>query len=192
MNRTSTPRRTRVGTTSITLLAALVTAVASVTAEAKVFLTQDEALKLVFEDAAIERKVVYLSEAELKRASELAGHELPSALVTRYVAVREGKTLGTAYFDSHVVRTLAETLMIVVAPDGKVRRIEVLSFAEPPEYLPRAEWYGQFNGQELGTELELKKAIHPVTGASLTARVTVDAVRRALAIHRTLTESSER
>ena len=100
--------------------------------------------------------------------------------------------MGTAYFETHLVRTLPETVMVVVAADGTVGRVEVLSFAEPPDYLPREAWYRQFDDRPLDAELELRHAIRPVTGATLTARVTTDAVRRVLAIHRVLGDKVDR
>ena len=99
-----------------------------------------------------------------------------------------GEAGGTAYFDAHRVRTLPETLMVAVDPEGRVRRLEILSFAEPPEYIPREAWYGQFTGQPLSQDLALKRRIRATTGATLTARATTDAVRRVLAIHRVLSE----
>ena len=106
--------------------------------------------------------------------------------MTPYHATRNGKDAGTAYFDSHVVRTLPETLMVVVDPQGKVTRVEVLAFAEPEDYLPPGAWYGQFLGQGLSDDLALGHRIRSVTGASLTARATTEAVRRVLAIHQVL------
>ena len=76
--------------------------------------------------------------------------------------------------------------MVVVDPAGAIRRIEVLSFDEPEEYLPRPGWYAQFPGKPLDDELSLKRGIRPITGATLTARVTTDAARRCLALHRVL------
>jgi hypothetical protein len=93
---------------------------------------------------------------------------------------------GTAYFDSHRVRTLPETLMVVVDPRGRVRRIEVLAFREPEEYLPRPVWYGQFPGRGLDDELALDRGVRGVIGATLTARATTQAVRRVLALDRVI------
>lgn len=156
---------------------------ASAPASARVLLTVDEALELAFPGCRVERTTVYLTEAQLARARQLAGGEVESALVHPYVArCGEGEG-GVAYFDSHRVRTLPETLMVVVGPEGEVARIEVLAFKEPPDYLPREAWYDQFTGRELGPELELKQGIRAVTGATLTARATTDAVRRVLAVH---------
>ena len=157
---------------------------------AKVFLTQEEALKLAFPGATIERRTAYLTEAQQKQAQKLSGDsELPSALAGYFVATKDGHTVGTAYFDTHTVRTMPETIMVAVDPSGAILRIEVLSFSEPEEYLPRAHWYEQFQGKPLDSELSLKRGIRPVTGATLTANATTDAARRVLALDAVLRQS---
>ena len=161
-------------------------------AEGRVLLSQDEALRLAFGEGAVaEKRTAFLTEGQVARARELAGPgiEVPSALVTRYEGRRDGASLGFAYFDTHVVRTLPETLMVVVGPDGGVARVEVVVFSEPQEYLPREAWYGQFRGRRLDRELSVKRGIHGITGATLSAGAATDAVRRILAIDRTLRET---
>jgi hypothetical protein len=153
---------------------------------ARVLLSVDEALKLAFPGCQVTRHTAYLTPEQKKRAHDLAAVEVPSALVTSYAATRDGKSAGTAYFDTHPVRTLPETVMVVVDPQGKVVRVEVISFDEPEQYLPRGGWYGQFGGKGLGPDLDLKRGIHPVTGATLTARATTEAVRRVLALHQVI------
>jgi|ERR1700681_1974958 len=161
-------------------------ALAAGPAAAKVFLTVDEALHLAFRGCSVERKTVFLTPEQLARARQMAGSEIKSALVNPYQATCDGKAAGTAYFDAHVVRTLPETLMVIVDPRGQVSRVEVLSFAEPEDYLPPGPWYGQFLGKALSDELALGHRIRGVAGASLTARATTEAVRRVLAIHQVL------
>jgi hypothetical protein len=161
-------------------------------AASKVFLTQEEALRLAFPGAAVERKNAFLTEAELQEAATLSGGPRPSALAVAYVARKDGRLVGTAYFDTHVVRTQAETLMVVVDPTGAIARVEVLSFSEPEEYLPRAHWYAQFPGRILDDELSLKRGIRPVSGATLTARATTEAARRVLALHRVLEKKAKK
>jgi hypothetical protein len=160
----------------------LVALLLAVPAAAKVFVTVDEALKLAFPGCEITRKTAFLTPEQVKRARDLAGAEVPSALVNYYEALKGGQPAGTAWFDTHRVRTLPETLMVAVDPQGRVGRIEVVSFREPEEYLPRGVWYEQFRGRSLDPDLQLKRGIHPVTGATLTARATTDAVRRVLAL----------
>lgn len=173
------------------LLLALLLGLAAAPCAAKVFLSVDEALKLAFPGGRVERRTAYLTAEQVKGAQALSGAEVPSALVNYYVATRSGQPAGTAYFDTHRVRTLPETLMIVVDPQGKVGRIEVISFREPEEYMPRGAWYQQFLGKALGPDLQLKRDIRPVTGATLTARATTDAVRRVLALHQVILGGSQ-
>jgi FMN-binding protein len=157
-------------------------------AAGKVFLSQQEALRLAFPaGAAVERRTAFLTAAQQKAIQKETGADrAPGALVSYYVGTHEGREVGTAYFDTHVVRTQAETLMILVLPGGTIGRIEVLSFSEPEEYLPRERWYSQFSGRALDDELAMRRGIHAVSGATLTARATTEAARRVLAIHRAL------
>lgn len=159
-------------------------------ARARVLLTVEEALALAFPGAEIERRTAFLTDAQRARAAELAGQPPVSSIVHPYVARRDGRIVGTAYFDTHVVRTLAETVMVTIDAEGRVGRVEVLSFDEPPDYLPREAWYRQFDGRRLDADLELRRSIRPVSGATLTARATTDAVRRALALDHALAETA--
>jgi hypothetical protein len=162
-------------------------------AAATVLLSLDDALKLAFPDAGTARETLFLSDEERSEIEALCGQELPGGLATRFVARSDqGKILGYAYVDTHVVRTLPETVMVVIDPSGAVRRVEVVSFREPLDYVPREGWYRQFDGEELDDDLQLKRDIRPVTGATLTARATTEAVRRVLAIHRVAVQGADR
>lgn len=155
-------------------------------APAKVLLSLEEALSLAFPGASIERATTYLTGAQVAEAEAASGQTPGSALVVRYLATRDGRRLGTAYLDTHRVRTLPETVLVVVTPAGAVARVEVLSFAEPEEYMPREGWYRLFDGRALDEELAVKRGIRPVTGATLTVAATTAAVRRVLALHRVI------
>lgn len=179
-------RRAGIGVVACSILVLLVVPVA-----ASVLLSVDEALELAFPDCDVHRQSVFLTEVEMSSASELAGHPRSRALVVRYVAVRDDERFGTAYFDTHRVRTLDETIMVVVKPDGTIGRIEVVSFSEPPDYLPREGWYKQFDGRVLDNELELDRGIRAVTGATLTAHATTSAARRVLAVHQVIEGRSD-
>lgn len=168
--------------------AALVAVVAAVPGvlDAQVFLTQDQALALAFpEGATVERKTAYLTDAQLARARALAGDAVPveQRIITYYAAHKDGKPVGTAYFDPHRVRTLPEVLMVVVGPDHRVERVEVLKFSEPPDYVAPRGWLDQFLRRKLDDRLSVKGDIVNMTGATLTARAVTDAVRRVLAFH---------
>jgi hypothetical protein len=149
-------------------------------------LTQDEALRLAFPaPATVERRTAFLTPAQLDSARALAGGgvEVSQSIVTYYVGMQDGKPAGAAYFDSHRVRTLNEVAMVVVAPDDAIRHIEIVRFAEPPEYKATPGWLAQFTGRKLDPGLSLKGAVANLTGASLTSNALVACSRRVLALH---------
>ncbi|MGZ5427722.1 MAG: hypothetical protein ACXWFS_01810, partial [Thermoanaerobaculia bacterium] len=85
----------------------------SSTSSAKTFLTQEEALRLAFpKGAVVTRKTAFLSEADRAEVVRRSRGAPPSGLVVYYVATLDGKDAGTAYFDTHVVRTLPETILV--------------------------------------------------------------------------------
>lgn len=150
-------------------------------------LSQQEALAAAFPPpTTVERRTAFLTPADLDTVRADAGPDAPveQAVVTYYVAEQAGKPIGVAYFDSHRVRTLNEVVMIVVEPDDRIRSIEVLRFAEPPEYRAGDAWLRQFQGHALAPDLSLKSGIASMTGATLTSHAVTRAARRVLALHR--------
>lgn len=145
-----------------------------------------EALQLAFPNATIERGSLSLTDKQRAEVEELAGHKLASARVRPYRALVNGKCVGTAYFDTRRVRTKAQTLMIALCANGKIKRIEVLRFDEPREYRASGKWMAQLTGKSLNGTLKIKGEIRNLTGATLTARATVDAAREVLAMHQVL------
>jgi Na+-translocating ferredoxin:NAD+ oxidoreductase subunit G len=168
----------------ITSLAACAVVLAGTPATAQT--TREKALAAAYPGTEIRSDRVFLTESQVRRAREISGGEVPSGLIARYVVVRDGKVIGRAYVDTHVVRTKNESLLIMLEGNGSVRRIEVTSFFEPPEYQAPRAWYDQYNGKELTGDLRLNRAIRPIAGASLTARATTEATRRVLAIDQVL------
>jgi hypothetical protein len=156
-------------------------------AGARILMSQQQALSLAFPPGTdVQRETFFLDAAQLAAAKRLAGEELHQELVVRYAGRRGGRVVGYAYFDAHRVRTLTETLMFVLSPDGRIERVELLSFLEPEDYLPRRRWLDQLDGRALDQELSLNRAIRPLSGASLTSQAVVKASRRVLALHQVL------
>jgi hypothetical protein len=169
--------------------------------QAKVFLTVEDALDLAFPDCWHEKRTVFLTEEQQASVGKLAGTPLESAVAIPYTVYCGNSSRpedphgenpanaspdGFAYLDTHRVRTLPETILVALDAQGRVKRIEILVFREPEDYIPHEVWYGQFDARGLDERLQLKRDIRGVTGATLTARVTTDAVRRVLALHQIL------
>lgn len=153
-------------------------------AAGRMLMSQQQALDSAFpKGTTIVRQPLFLSPQQVQQAKKLSGVDFDDELFVRYVGKRGNDIVGYAYFDAHRVRTLPETLMIVVSPDAKVQRIEILSFSEPEDYFPKERWLEQFQGRKLDEDLSLRKKIRPMSGATLTGRAITSASRKVLAIH---------
>jgi hypothetical protein len=156
-------------------------------AGARVLLSQKDALALAFpEGTAVERRTAFLTDAQAAAAEIAAGEKIGSRVWTYYVGTSSSGAAGTAYFESHKVRTMNEAFMVVLNPDASVRFIEILSFAEPEEYLAPKKWLAQFQGKSLDDELMLRRGLRNITGASITSDAMTRGVRRVLAVHQVL------
>ena len=163
------------------LIAAL--ALTALVAQARVLMTQQQALASAFPAGTqVKRETFFLTPAQLDAARKESGVDFNDQLIVRYATAA-----GYAYFDSHRVRTLPETVMVVVTPEGKVSKVEILSFDEPTDYYPKRRWLDQLLGRKLDADLALNGAVRPISGASLTGRAIVNATRKVLALHHVLT-----
>jgi Na+-translocating ferredoxin:NAD+ oxidoreductase RnfG subunit len=154
--------------------------------QAAVLMTQPQALAEAFPGARIERKAFVLTDAQVNAVQQRARAKLTSKLAVEYLAWRGDSLIGTAWFDTRVVRTMPAVLMIVVAPDRTVARVDVLAFHEPPDYRPTPRWLGLFPGQRLDDRLRAGSGVRYLSGATLTTRAVVDATRLALALYEEL------
>lgn len=162
-------------------------------AAAKVLLSQKDALALAFPaGTAVERRTAFLTDAQAAAAEKEAGTKIDSRVWTYYVGTSSTGTAGTAYFESHKVRTMNEAFMVVVNADAAVRFVEILSFAEPDEYRAPKKWLAQFEGKTLNEDLMLRRGLRNITGASITSDTVTRGVRRVLAVHRVLNPGPSR
>ncbi len=152
-------------------LAAVAAALLASTARADAPPGVDGLVRKVFPAAdRIESTDVILTDEMAKRLDELARSRIQERLVTFYTARKGNETLGHAVLQSHVVRTKRETLLVAFEPDGRIRRILVVSFLEPPEYRPSDRWLAQFEGKGTGDRLWVGDDVAPISGATLSAR----------------------
>lgn len=172
---------------------AVVTA-AAVLAAVPVFaqITREEALRSVYPGATVRADQVFLRPTEQKQIMMRADTDVPTALVARYIASKDGKVVGRAYVDTHIVRTKLQSVLISLDASGRVLRIDVTAFQEPADYRAPDAWLRQFRGRALDEDLAVNRAIRPIAGATLTARETTNAVRRVLAIDAVLEKQEAR
>ena len=149
------------------LVAWLVLAAGAASAQPGV-VSRQEALNAVFAGATITGDRVYLTVEQAERIAEISREDIRTRIYARYVARRDGVVVGRAYVDTHVVRTKRESLLISLEADGRVRRIDVTAFLEPPEYVPSDRWRRQYYERPLGDDIAIHRAIRPIAGGTLT------------------------
>lgn len=118
----------------------------------------------------VQARDVLLGDAVVARIERLARARVKERLVTFYTASKGGAPLGYAVIHSHVVRTKRETFAIAFEPDGRIRKITILAFLEPPEYRPSDRWLAQLEGKGPQDRIAVGHDIAPISGATLTAR----------------------
>jgi hypothetical protein len=156
-------------------------------AGATVFYSRDEALHVAFPSAdRTEARDFFLTPEQRAAIEKSARSALDSDLITVYVGWQGDRVLGYAIFDTHVVRTLPETFLTVLSPEGKIAATYVVAFYEPLEYLPSDRWLHQVEGKGSGDDLQVGHGIAAITGSTLSSNAVMGGVRRSLAIYAVL------
>ena len=86
--------------------------------------------------------------------------------------------VGRAYLDTHPVRSMQETLLILLTSTGQLVTVDVLAFHEPEDYLPRRAWYKRLPLLKEPTAAGAGDDVDAVSGATLTVQATCEALRR--------------
>lgn len=156
-------------------------------AAAEVLMSQKEALAWAFPDAdRVDTQSFALSDDQVRRVEALSRTRLETKLVRLFTALKGDRVLGYAFIDQHTVRTLPEAFLVVLDPEGRVERLRVLAFYEPPEYRPPERWLAQFEGRSAEEPLRLQRDVHGIAGSTLSSQAVTGGVRRALALHEIL------
>ena len=154
---------------------------------AQVFYSKQEALEIAFPDAdRVETESFFLTQEEVEYIQSVAKAPIDSKLVTFHVGYIGEAIQGYAFIESHIVRTFAETFLIVISPEGALQTLVVLAFYEPPDYIPSDRWLQQFDQKTLSPSLRLRQDIDSIMGSTLTAQAVTQGVRKVLALHQYL------
>ena len=154
---------------------------------AEVFYAKDEALKLAFPDAdKIEEQTYVLSNSQRETVEALAKTKIESNLFTFYKGFKNDQLIGYSAIDSHMVRSMYETFMVVMTPEGTQKKVVILAFNEPLEYIASERWLSQFNDKKLSDDLWPGRGVHGIVGSTLTANAMTAGVRKILAMHTVL------
>ena len=155
-------------------------------AHAGAVLPLDEALARAFPGARFEKRTLALSVQDVSAVEARAHARCEPRLVTAYVAWRGDTLAGAAWTDRRVIRTREAVLLLAVAPDTSLARVDVLAFFEPPEYQPVSRWLALFRGRGSRKPLTPQRPVPGVAGVTLSSRAVNESARLALAWYEVL------
>ena len=145
-------------------------------------------IKKGFAHCQLEKESLYLDKKQVQKAKTLSKTTGHNALGLRFeVKCPKSKNSVFAYIDSHIVRTLNETLVVYIQ-DNKILKTEIFHFLEPQEYKPPSAWLKQFEGKKLNNQLKVYGEIDGLSGSTLSVRAVTYSARRMLDLHQTLNE----
>lgn len=160
--------------------AAALFALLPVAAQARVYLTVEQAQHEMFGAAALTPFPVRLTPAQQDSIRAASSVALPFAGERVWKAADGGWLVIDEVVGKHEFITYA----VAIAADGRVRRVEVLEYRESYGHeVARRPWLAQFEGKAADAPLKLGSDVQNVAGATLSCKHLADGVKRVLAMH---------
>jgi hypothetical protein len=138
--------------------------------------TFEKVLKNNFKNCILKKENIFLKHNDQDEITKRLGLKI-SALLLRYKSECY-KSVSYIYIDSHIVRSLNETVVIEIK-NKKLNFIQIASFMEPREYLPPKNWLELFL-------LNDQSKVDALTGATLSQNAIKNTVKKYLVINRVL------
>jgi Na+-translocating ferredoxin:NAD+ oxidoreductase RnfG subunit len=154
------------------------------TSFSKVYLAQEEAIKMVFPEAGqISKKIVRLNKEQKKRIAEKLGYSISFSYKAVYIVENRGKRLGYGIIDHVKGKERFMKYLVGIDSRGKIKGIEVLTYNETHGSEIRHEHFKkQFIGKGGGDPLRLGVDIDAITGATISCRSITDGVRKIMVV----------
>lgn len=150
----------------------------------KVYLSPQEALRLLFSDSErVRSEEKKLSAAERRHLEQELGYTLARDSYTFYLGQTADHIDGYALIDHQVGKTRPITYIVKISPQGTVEQIEVLVYRESHgSEVRHPRFLKQFQGKGRTEAPRLERDITNISGATLSVRAITIGVQRALAL----------
>ena len=153
-------------------------------AQAEIYLTQSQALEVVFGEECMqsyEPKIITPDIRSALKKEGLLGE--PEAKNAHFFVCkdRNAKITGYALIDEEVGKHLPITYIVGISPAGRATRVEMMVFREIRGWEVRErKFMAQFEGKNGKDDLSIGHGISNITGATLSSRAIAKGVARAL------------
>ena len=167
----------------IPLSAAALAATASVTpiyASAKIYVSAEQAQKILFPNAVLMATPIVVSDAVQKEMTKVSSVRHPF----RGERVWRSNDGSWLIIDEVVGKHEMITYAVAIKADGSVKGIEVLEYVESYGHeVAEANWRHQFVGKQVTDAIKLGSDIQNISGATLSCKHLTDGVKRLLVLH---------
>ena len=149
------------------------------------YLSLEAAQHLAFPDAGgfAEANVIYRPD-QIAAIEKKSGQKVLAKGEQVWRAQAGDRFLGWFILDYVIGKHLVIDYAVALAPDGAVRRVEILEYRESYGYeVANDDWLKQFVGKTEADPLEIDKDIRNISGATLSSRHVTEGVKRVLAFY---------
>jgi hypothetical protein len=149
-----------------------------------VFLTPDEAAKLIFPDSNhIRSEVITLSPDQKNRIEERIGWHFPETTFDCFIGETNGQIDGWALIQNTIGKHKPMTYIVGIGPNGEVTNVEVLVFRESRGSEVRKKRFNyQYQGKTPYDPIRINRDIINISGATMSVRSMSAGVKRALVL----------
>lgn len=128
-------------------------------------------------------KSLILSSSEFSNVRKVAKAPLDTKVYRYYDIIGASGKLGKGVLITRKVRSKKATILYAFDSKGTLRFSEIMTFGEPPEYIPSTTWMGQLQNQEPTAKLTVGKDIPTISGSTLSASSITEGARVARALY---------
>ena len=149
-------------------------------AHAKIYLSIDQAKKIMFGTADMQHRPIILTKEiqENMRQASSVSHTFESNRIWK------SPNGGWFIVDEVVGKHEMITYALGINPDGTIKQVEILEYRESYGFeVSDAVWRQQFVGKKVNAPLKLNQDIQNISGATLSSKHLTDGVKRLMVMH---------
>lgn len=149
-----------------------------------IYLTPEEAAKLMFSDSeTIRPELIALSPDQKRLIEERIGWQFPETTFDCFIGETNGKIDGWAFIQNTIGKHKPMTYMVGVDPSGEVSNVEVLVYRESRGSEVRTKRFNyQYQGKNLNDPIRINRDIINISGATMSVRSMSAGVKRVLVL----------
>ena len=149
-----------------------------------VFLTPEEAAKLMFPDSDhIRSEVITITDEQKRRIEGRIGWQFPETTFDCFIGETNGKVDGWAFIQNTIGKHKPMTYMVGVDPNGEVTNVEVLVYRESRGSEVRTKRFNyQYEGKTLSDPIRINRDVINISGATMSVRSMSAGVKRVLVL----------